>query len=392
MAYKIVNGKLVKITDQSDYQAPPNTPTQGQYIPSYAPVAQPNYTPPPAPTAPSPIVYGPGPVAPPAPPTQPVITGQTISGFQLANQQVAQTIAPPPLQNPLASSPITYGTGAPSDEAQRLLDIGQIQVQRNLAAAALQEAPLVEDGTVNEAVRAAQAQRAGVTAQGPPQQVGEGAFFAGGSPAADQAAALIQRYQQAGITPPQNLLDARNQRVAPPYFAGFPGIPAGALQFAEPRERIVQKTSSLPSGNVYDTQINFQGEQAMLTPAAVLDAFFSGTDGRDWGYGAFYSGVNPEDRNPPAFFSPLTYSFLTNPADPSKRIDPALIAEFYEQDPVTGYWVRRVGSQDLPIDSGSGGYSNYPAYPSYAYPGYPGYGGSSGTPRAPSMGLVNWRI
>jgi len=387
MAYKIVNGKLVKITDQSDYGTPaqrreaeardpygergqPPTPfptAPPQYISAYAPAAQPTAPPAPAPAAPGNIVYGPGP-----------------------NQQVAQTIAPPPLQNPLASSPITYGTGAPSDEAQRLLDIGQIQVQRNLAAAALQEAPLVEDGTVNEAVRAAQAQRAGVTAQGPPQQVGEGAFFAGGSPAANQAAALIQRYQQAGITPPQNLLDARNQRVAPPQFGGFPGIPAGALQFADPRERIVQETSSLPSGKVYDKQINFQGEQAMLTPAAVLDAFFSGTDGRDWGYGAFYSGMNPEDRNPPAFFSPLTYSFLTNPADPNKRIDPALISEFYERDPVTGYWVRRTGSQDLPIDSGSGGYGNY-SYPSY---GYPGYGGSGGgyAPRAPSLGLTNWRI
>jgi hypothetical protein len=198
---------------------------------------------------------------------------------------------------------------------------------------------------------------------------------------------LVQRYEQAGLTPPQNLLDALNQRVAPPAFSGFPGIPQDALQFDIPRTREVVETGTLVGGP-YESQINFQGEQAMLTPAAVLDAFFSGTDGSDWGYGAFYSGVNPEDRNPPAYFSPLTYSFLTNPADPRKRIDPALISEFYERDPVTGYWVRKVGSEDLPIDAGFGGFGSF-QFPQFSFGGG---GGGRFSGRSAGTGLINWRI
>ena len=91
MAYKIVDGKLVKITDQSDYQAPAGTPTQGQYIPSYAPQAQPTPPPAPAPAPPGNIVYGPGPVAPPAPPP-----------FQEPSRPGAPPAPPPPLPPPPA--------------------------------------------------------------------------------------------------------------------------------------------------------------------------------------------------------------------------------------------------------------------------------------------------
>ncbi len=159
----------------------------------------------------------------------------------------------------------------------------------------------------------------------PPEVISQLPPQAGGSPNAQQAANLNAAYQEAGVTPPASLAQAINQNLAPPAFASFPGVPPGAIEQGVPRRREVITGGFDP----FPAQINFQGEQALLTPVAVLSAFFNGNSGEEWGYGAFYDGVNPEDRNPPAFMSGLTHEIL------SQTIDPDLIGQLYDFDPVT---------------------------------------------------------
>ena len=177
--------------------------------------------------------------------------------------------------------------------------------------------------------------------------------------------------------------------------AGMEG--AGEAVEGSLRESMGQRGSEVVTGREGGAPPAFGSEQARLGPVAQAEAFFHGSSGNRWELGAFYRGVNPEDRNPPVFISPFTYGILTGGIDEEFRVPPEFIERLYDQDPVTGYWVRKTGNEDLPIDAGYGGYGGYGGYP-YYYPSYGGYGGGgygggrSSAPRAPSMGLVNWRI
>ena len=221
-----------------------------------------------------------------------------------------------------------------------------------------------------------------------------GAFRAGGSPAGLEVERLRQAYEQTGIEPPRSLGEAIERRLPPISAATAPGANVDDLirqVEAGGRERIVQKREA----GEFEGRQFYQGgsEQAALGPVAQAEAFFSGTEGERWQLGGFYRGVNPEDRNPPAFISPFTYRILTQGVEEAFNVPPEFIERLYDFDPVTGFWVRKPGSEDLPIDAGFAGFGNGlgGGFPSFDFGPGPG-GTGSGARRGSSMGLVSWRI
>ena len=136
-------------------------------------------------------------------------------------------------------------------------------------------------------------------------------------------------------------------------------------------------------------------EQAQLGPVAQVSAWFSGTSGEAWQLGAFYRGIDPEDRDPPAIVSEWTRNVLTNEyGEEELRVSPEDFEEVYVWDPVTGFWIRRSPEEEIPLTGGFGGFGGFGrGAPRFSFGGGGGFGGfGPSAPRAPSMGLVNWRI
>ncbi len=201
--------------------------------------------------------------------------------------------------------------------------------------------------------------------------------------------ARIDAERATGGLPPSRFL-AGGSLAAEARAAGRETFPGAAVPPTRQEYEIVRRQTSQRVGPQY-----YRGgsEQAYLGPVAQTEAFFLGSSGDRWKLGAFYRGVAPEDRNPPAFISPSAYRILTQGIDPQYRIPEEAVAELYDYDPVSGYYVLKPTQEALPPISG--GYLG-------AYPGGGG-GGGGGFPRisvgpspgrrfAGGVGLVNWRI
>ena len=216
-----------------------------------------------------------------------------------------------------------------------------------------------------------------------------------------------QVFEQAGYEPHEAArlaaVKAQERAVQPaPLIGGRAyGVPGGLSQAQRARAalriqegdfearpaRVIQRRTSRYTGPEY-----YRGgsEQAYLGPVAQAEAFFTGSQGERWQLGAFYRGIAPEERDPPAFLSQATYRILTEGTDERYRVPVELVDQLYEQDPTTGHYVLRYGEPAPPISGGYGdyGFPSYAGYPGFSYPSY----SYDGYDYVRSFGLVTWRI
>ena len=402
MPLKIVDGKLVNVTWDEWYggQPPPPPIDQGTLGTPITPSGKPKPGP-----RPSPIQYGPGPAVPAiAPPQAPTYDPRLLQAGRGTNRAPEPPVDPSRFAGALALLAQSPGSGAVFDRLQNVAN----------------NPPQTPGSRAN---------RADFLASRSP---GFNLLGAGGQGSQFQATALGLKYgslpQFNPVPPAINALGAvpggffrgvgEEWRSDPRPWTekGFMGLfEAGGAGAGEAYGNVLRESTGMRGSNIVAGREEgappaFGSEQARLGPVAQAEAFFFGTTGDDpnapgnrWRLGGYYRGINPEDRNPPVFISPLTYSILTGTTSTEEgfNVPPEFIERLYDLDPVTGFWVRKTGSEDLPIDAGYGGYGGYGyGYPGYGYPGYGGYsypsygggGGGSFAPRAPSAGLVNWRI